>query len=130
MPASERVLPALRRAESFDEVAELYASARPSYPDALVTDLMALTGLRKTHRVLEIGAGTGQLTLSLARQGFRLIAIERGTNLARLLAKNIAPSPRRLLLSLISTSGMRRIADSIPSSPLLLFTGLTLPRVC
>ena len=94
MPASGRVLPALRRAESFDEVADLYASARPSYPDALVTDLMALTGLRKTHRVLEIGAGTGQLTLSLARQGFRLIAIERGTNLARLLAKNIAPFPQ------------------------------------
>jgi SAM-dependent methyltransferase len=60
----------------------------------LVSDLVALTGLRKTHRVLEIGAGTGQLTFSLARQGFQLTALERGANLARLLANRMAPFPQ------------------------------------
>jgi len=91
--ASERVQRVLRR-ESFDQVADQYASARPTYPEALIADLVALAGLRKAHRVLEIGAGTGQLTVSLARQGVRLIAIERGANLARLLAKNVAPFPQ------------------------------------
>ena len=59
---------------------------------------MTLAGLRKAHRVLEISAGTGQLTLSLARRGFRLTAIERGTNLARLLTKNIAPFPQATIV--------------------------------
>jgi SAM-dependent methyltransferase len=94
MPASERVQPNRRRAESFDEVADLYERARPTYPDALVADLVALMALPKTHRVLEIGAGTGQLTVSLARQGFGLIALERGANLARLLTKNTAAFPQ------------------------------------
>lgn len=68
MPVPDRVQRG-RRPESFDEVADLYATARPTYPKELVTDLIALTDLRKTHRVLEIGAGTGQLTVSLAEEG-------------------------------------------------------------
>lgn len=94
MRRSDERVPAPRRAECFDEVAELYAAARPSYPQPLVTDLVATTGLQHTHRVLEIGAGTGQLTVFLAEQGVRLVALERGPNLARLLAGNVAPFPR------------------------------------
>jgi SAM-dependent methyltransferase len=94
VPTSERVQSALPRAESFDEVAELYERARPTYPQALVADLIALTRLQETHRVLEIGAGTGQLTVSLARQGIRLIVVERGANLARVLAQNVAAFPQ------------------------------------
>lgn len=67
---------ATRRAESFDEVAELYAAARPTYPEALVTDLIRLSGLERTHNALEIGAGTGQLTTALAERGISLVAIE------------------------------------------------------
>lgn len=93
MPASGRVQRAVRRSESFDEVADLYAAARPTYPQDVVTDLIDFTELRKAHRVLEIGAGTGQLTMSLAEQGCPLVAVERGANLARLLAKNVAQFP-------------------------------------
>jgi SAM-dependent methyltransferase len=84
------VLRTLARAESFDAVADLYNLARPTYPEALVADLIALMALPATHRVLEVGAGTGQLTASLARRGMRVTAIERGANLARLLAHNVA----------------------------------------
>jgi SAM-dependent methyltransferase len=93
MSARERARP-VRRAESFDEVADLYAAARPEYPEELLTDLVAFTGLLPTHRILEIGAGTGQLTVSLAKRHLQLVAIERGPRLASLLERNLAQFPR------------------------------------
>jgi SAM-dependent methyltransferase len=72
----------VRRRESFDEVAELYDRARPGYPQSLIDDLVDFTGLRGGHRVLEIGSGTGQLTVPLAERGVSLLAVELGSNLA------------------------------------------------
>lgn len=89
MPTIDRSQRAVRRPESFDEVADLYAAARPAYPKALVDDLLALAALRSGCRGLEIGAGTGQLTVPLAERGVRLIAVERGRNLARLLERRL-----------------------------------------
>jgi ubiquinone/menaquinone biosynthesis C-methylase UbiE len=78
-----------RRRESFDEVAELYDTARPDYPQQLVDDLLLLSGLGKGHRVLEIGSGTGQLTVSLAEHGLSVVAVELGSNLARIARRNL-----------------------------------------
>ena len=81
----------IRRRESFDEVAELYDKARPGYPQRLVDDLVASTGLDKGRRVLEIGSGTGQLTVSLAERGLSLVAVELGSNLAEVVRRKLAP---------------------------------------
>lgn len=70
-----------RRRESFDEVAELYEKARPSYPQALVRELVERAGIVAGARVLEIGCGTGQLTLPLAETGAQVVAVELGPNL-------------------------------------------------
>lgn len=53
----------------FDEDAELYDRARPAYPPALVEALIGEAGLTPDTRVLEVGPGTGQLTVPLARTG-------------------------------------------------------------
>src|SRR5574341_242905 len=71
-----------RRRESFDEVAELYDKARPGYPHQLVDDLLELSDLGEGHRVLEIGSGSGQLTVPLAERGLSIVAVELGANLA------------------------------------------------
>ncbi|MGW3851955.1 class I SAM-dependent methyltransferase, partial [Streptomyces fagopyri] len=55
--------------DTFDEAAELYDRARPRYPAALVDELAGRAGLGPGVRVLEIGPGTGQLTVPLARLG-------------------------------------------------------------
>src|SRR5438874_7339852 len=81
----------IRRRESFDEVAELYDKARPGYPQRLVDDLVALTSLDKGRRVLEIGPGTGQLTVPLAERGVSLVAVELGSNLAEIARRKLAP---------------------------------------
>ena len=81
-----------RLRETFDEVAELYDAARPTYPVELTEAISSI--LQGTQgRILEIGCGTGQATMPFARQGYRITALEPGRNLAALAAKNLAAFP-------------------------------------
>jgi SAM-dependent methyltransferase len=75
----------------FDLVAEQYDRARPTYPEALFDDIVALSGIPAGGRVLEIGCGTGQATRPMAERGYRITAIELGANLAAVAARNLAP---------------------------------------
>ena len=77
----------------FDEAAELYDRARPGYPEALLDDLVALAALRPGARILEIGCGTGQATLPLARRGFAVEAVELGAELAAVARRKLAAFP-------------------------------------
>lgn len=79
--------------ETFDEVALLYDRARPKYPADLVDDLCALAALPGRASILEIGCGTGQLTVALAERGHRILCIELGANLAAVARHNLAPFP-------------------------------------
>lgn len=85
MPRDDRTL--------FDTVAELYDRARPTYPAEVFDDVAKLAGLRQGSRVLEIGCGTGQATLPLARRGYRITAVELGANLAAVARRNLAAYP-------------------------------------
>jgi SAM-dependent methyltransferase len=82
-----------RRPESFNEVADLYERARPLYPQELVEDLFTLTGIQPGHRVLEIGSGTGQITVPLAARGLRITALEPGRKLAAIARGKLASYP-------------------------------------
>jgi SAM-dependent methyltransferase len=79
--------------ETFDEAPELYDRVRPGYPEQLFDDLASLAGLRPGSRVLELGCGTGQATVSLARRGYEIVAIELGAGLAELARRKLAPFP-------------------------------------
>ena len=57
---------------TFDHIADLYDRHRPRYPEKLFDDLLSLSGIIPSERILEIGSGTGQATLPLARRGFSL----------------------------------------------------------
>ncbi|WP_323376129.1 class I SAM-dependent methyltransferase [Streptomyces sp. RB17] len=78
----------LRR--TFDEEAELYDRARPAYPPELYDDLAELAGAGPGSRVLEVGCGTGQATVPLARRGCRVTAVEAGPSMAALARRNLA----------------------------------------
>ncbi|MCX4911251.1 class I SAM-dependent methyltransferase [Streptomyces sp. NBC_00878] len=77
----------------FDEDAELYDRARPSYPPALVRALAAHVGLGPDSRVLEFGPGTGQLTVPLAELGCRITAVELGPSMAAVARRNLRAFP-------------------------------------
>jgi SAM-dependent methyltransferase len=82
----------LQRARVFDEIAELYDQARRDPPDQLFTNLFALAGIEPAGAsVLEIGCGTGQATLPLARRGCRVVCVEMGANLARIARRKLSP---------------------------------------
>lgn len=70
-------------ATTFDGAAELYERARPGYPARLFDDLAVLSGLKgAAAQVLEIGPGTGQATRGLLDQGWQVVALEPGAQLA------------------------------------------------
>lgn len=85
-----RVAAVPRRPPSpFDDVADAYDRVRPGYPDDAIDDLVALACLPRRGRVVEIGAGTGQLTVSLAERGYHVTAVEMGPHLAERLHNNV-----------------------------------------
>jgi SAM-dependent methyltransferase len=82
-----------RRPESFNEVAALYDRARPLYPQAVIDDLFALTAAQVGDHILEIGCGTGQMTVPLAERGLRVTALEPGADLAAIARAKLAAYP-------------------------------------
>jgi len=68
--------------ETFDQAAATYQHIRPTYPAALFAKLIADTQLKPSAALLEIGPGTGQATLPLAKAGYDITAIELGAHLA------------------------------------------------
>jgi ubiquinone/menaquinone biosynthesis C-methylase UbiE len=60
----------------FNSAVAYYAQYRPGYPQGLVDALAARAGLDGTQRVLDIGCGTGQSTLPLARHAREVVAID------------------------------------------------------
>jgi SAM-dependent methyltransferase len=75
---------------TFEQVPEVYERARPTYPDELFDDLAELAGLAAAARVLEVGCGTGQATLPLARRGYSILCVELGEALAAAARRNLA----------------------------------------
>jgi len=78
----------------FDEAADAYDAARPGYPPELIDKLIELTQLPANACILEIGCGTGQITVPLAEREYEIVAVELGENLARIAASNLKPYPR------------------------------------
>lgn len=69
-------------AQHFEAHADLYATARPPYPEALWDRLRELGLLRPGHRALDLGAGSGQASGRLLGEGLEVTAVEPGPRLA------------------------------------------------
>ena len=66
------------RALSFGGEAALYDRVRPSYPEALIEDLMAL----KPERALDVGCGTGKVARLLVARGCDVLGVEPDPRMA------------------------------------------------
>jgi SAM-dependent methyltransferase len=67
-----------RRAESFGSAAQDYDRYRPSFPDALIDDLVALGG----SDALDVGCGTGRVARLLAGRGLSVLGVELDARMA------------------------------------------------
>lgn len=79
---------------TFDEIGDLYDRYRPGYPGPLFEDLLSLSGIAASGRILEIGCGTGQATLPLAQRGYAISCLEPGPRLASIARENLAEFSR------------------------------------
>jgi SAM-dependent methyltransferase len=84
----------LDRRRSFNEVAVQYDRARPAYPAAVVDAVVRVGNVQAESNVLEIGCGSGQLTIPLAAHGGSITALELGAHLAALASQRAAQFPR------------------------------------
>ena len=66
------------RAESFGVDAERYDRARPSYPAAIVDELLA----SKPGRVLDVGCGTGKVARLFLARGCEVLGVEPDSRMA------------------------------------------------
>jgi SAM-dependent methyltransferase len=71
----------------FDRTAEDYAAARPPYPAELWRDVFATGLVAPGRKALDLGSGTGEAIGPLLDRGMRVVAIEPGAQLAKMLAK-------------------------------------------
>ena len=75
---------------AFGTVAELYDRHRPGYPPEAIDRLVQAAGLVAGDEVLEVGAGTGKLTVPLAGRGLRVLAIEPSEPMRRVARARLA----------------------------------------
>ncbi len=73
---------------AFNKAAKIYDKARPGYPEELIDEVLSFASMTSDSRILEIGCGTGQLTVSLAKRGFLITALDRGSALAEIAERN------------------------------------------
>jgi SAM-dependent methyltransferase len=85
--------PGRERRFVFDEVAELYARARPTYPQALIDDVIQQSGLKPGSRILELGCGPGNASVLFAGRGYQLLSLEPGERLAAVARRRLASDP-------------------------------------
>jgi SAM-dependent methyltransferase len=79
-----------KRRLSFGVVAERYDRSRPSYPPAVIDDVLEFAGAGSADRALEVGAGTGKATVLFAERGLSVVAIEPSAEMAAVARRNCA----------------------------------------
>jgi SAM-dependent methyltransferase len=72
---------------AFDRVAREYDGGRPIFSDDLVQSFADMAGLVPGDQVIEVGAGTGQLTVGLLSMGLVVTALEPGPAMRAILAR-------------------------------------------
>lgn len=86
------------RRVTFEEVANLYNETRTLYPDALIEDIIRLSALPADGRILEIGCGAGNATVSFAKRGYHILGIELGEQLAKHTRQNCRDYPNTVIV--------------------------------
>jgi len=73
----------------FNDNANSYDKYRPKYPSEVVEELIDLSQIKTKDKILEIGCGTGQITIDFIKRGYEIIAVEKGEYLSRIASNKI-----------------------------------------
>jgi len=78
---------------TFNSTALEYDAIRPSYPPELLDDLISLSGIPSGGQALEIGCGTGQATLPIARRGYQIKCLDIGPDMLAIAREKLREFP-------------------------------------
>jgi SAM-dependent methyltransferase len=73
---------ALERSRLFDQQAEAYDRFRPTYPDAVIDELLG--PVPEGLDVLDVGCGTGIASRQMAQRGAKVLGVELGPRMAEI----------------------------------------------
>ena len=78
---------------TFNTDATLYEEIRPGYPEELISDVVDLSGIEHSSKVLEVGCGTGKATRSFAERGYELVCLDIGADLIAVAREKLKQFP-------------------------------------
>ena len=78
---------------TFNTASTLYEEVRPGYPEALIRDVVDLSGIKSHSRILEIGCGTGKATRPFAERGYELVCLDIGADLIAVAKEKLKAFP-------------------------------------
>ena len=73
---------------------EYYRKYRPGYPERLVEWLTDLSALKPSHRIADIGSGTGLLAELFLRHGYPVLGVEPNPEMRRAAESHLQQYPR------------------------------------
>ena len=77
------------KGKSFGKIAENYDKYRPTYPKKMYKDILKMSNINKSDRILDIGTGTGKGCKFFSGRNYRLICIEPDKRLIEISKKNL-----------------------------------------
>jgi 18S rRNA (adenine1779-N6/adenine1780-N6)-dimethyltransferase len=77
------------------------------FDEAIVNQIVQKSGIKSTDVVLEIGPGTGNMTLPLLRQAKKVIALEYDVRMVREVLKRVQHTPEERKLNVIQGDAMQ-----------------------
>jgi SAM-dependent methyltransferase len=95
----------------FDRVADVYERARPEYPPAAIDALAARLGAAPGRCIVDLGAGTGKLTLPLLATGSDVVAVEPMPSMREQLQARVADEWRDHLDVIDASAEQLPLAD-------------------
>ena len=82
--------PSIPDAQRFRSAAAHYLKGRPAYSPLLIGDVAQLVGLEKSHRVMDLGCGPGQLAIAFAPFAAEVVAIDPELSMLRIAEEQAA----------------------------------------
>jgi SAM-dependent methyltransferase len=83
----------------YGSVAQAYDRVRPKYSQAFLDRAIEVAAIPSAGQILEVGCGPGTATISLAQQGFSVIALEPNLEAATLARQNLAGHPNVTIIN-------------------------------
>jgi SAM-dependent methyltransferase len=84
----------IKRGGLFESSALDYDQFRPGYPSAIISEVVSLSSLRSSSRLLEIGCGTGKATVCFAPRGYMIDCVDPGKKLVGFARRNCRAWPQ------------------------------------